>query len=617
MAIKANTIRTGPETKSSSIVSGLISKVSSFEKNPLFDIQKSYGNSYTKYLLDSGLIQAKLRINEPGDKYEKEADAVSELVVGTGSVNEVNTGSTENTIQKHPETVEETDEQESDEQDQLVRLKVKSFDNPGTINRADLNYGAGRTMPGYLRGYFEPRFGHDFSGVSLHTDSRANDSAEKLGARAFATENRIVFGRREYSPGTESGKKLIAHELTHVLQQSRPGISGESNNSFIQRNNSGRSVPQGLARYSFSGCNDSQNFFVDLARVRAPVWVSSAIAGLREILANQSGTVSSTQSVLNEYFHPPAGRSGNLATIGGRHQPETIRTIIRRLTRMRRTLENPGLFRCVSQRTCNSEMSSDADAYAGSGTVISLCPGFFDRSLTDQIIILIHESAHQIGLMRNVIGHYNATNLTLNQALTNADSYALFVVNNFLGPQPNQGTGFYPVQPPAQSQSWDHGQWFIELILTSPVRDRFYYGRGQSRLMWNERSVIETPFPQNRPINFSATINFYIDTPEIQKPPFEPVPDISTQVLFHNVLSQRTSQVNYGEDLLPGYAGPGRPVRTRRELRRINTTIRENGKMSFSIGIGQAGIINQLNTTGQLNDLLYNDEVDINPDNGI
>jgi len=65
----------------------------------------------------------------------------------------------------------------------------------------------------------EPRFGRDFSQVRVHTDAKAAKSADALNARAYTVGADIVFGQGEYPYGTEPGRFLLAHELTHVVQQ--------------------------------------------------------------------------------------------------------------------------------------------------------------------------------------------------------------------------------------------------------------------------------------------------------------------------------------------------------------------------------------------------------------
>jgi hypothetical protein len=77
----------------------------------------------------------------------------------------------------------------------------------------------GRPLDSPTRGFMESRFGHDFSRVRVHTDGHAAESARDVSARAYTVGNDIVFDQGEYSPHTHEGQSLIAHELTHVVQQ--------------------------------------------------------------------------------------------------------------------------------------------------------------------------------------------------------------------------------------------------------------------------------------------------------------------------------------------------------------------------------------------------------------
>jgi len=70
------------------------------------------------------------------------------------------------------------------------------------------------------RAFMEPRFGHDFSHVRVHTDARAAESARTVNALAYTVGRNVVFGAGQYAPGTGNGRRLLAHELTHVVQQS-------------------------------------------------------------------------------------------------------------------------------------------------------------------------------------------------------------------------------------------------------------------------------------------------------------------------------------------------------------------------------------------------------------
>jgi Domain of unknown function (DUF4157) len=77
----------------------------------------------------------------------------------------------------------------------------------------------GQPLDTTARGFFEPRFGHDFSQVRIHTDQRAAESARSVGADAYAVGRDLVFGDRQFSPRSVAGRKLLAHELAHVVQQ--------------------------------------------------------------------------------------------------------------------------------------------------------------------------------------------------------------------------------------------------------------------------------------------------------------------------------------------------------------------------------------------------------------
>jgi len=77
----------------------------------------------------------------------------------------------------------------------------------------------GRLLDPSVRAFMEPRLGFDFSQVRIHTDALAAESARQVRARAFTLGQDIVFGAGRYAPHTEAGRRLLAHELTHVVQQ--------------------------------------------------------------------------------------------------------------------------------------------------------------------------------------------------------------------------------------------------------------------------------------------------------------------------------------------------------------------------------------------------------------
>ena len=269
-------------------------KSDSSQLHPLLQLQQTMGNQAV-----GRLIQAKLKVGQPGDKFEQEADRVAEQVVNMPeSVGARSTPMTANaqgpSIQRVPEMeddkrvlqgpyeafenpleeeepairrmpqVEEDEEQtmrqmpmaeedeeqtmrqmpmaqedeelrkmptagkaEEEEEETVPNLQTKSNANttpsvsPSVPRNINNMRGGGKTLPKPVRTYFEPRFGIDFSQVRVHTDARAASTAKAVNARAFTIGRDVVFGVGEYSPTTTSGRKLLAHELTHVLQQER------------------------------------------------------------------------------------------------------------------------------------------------------------------------------------------------------------------------------------------------------------------------------------------------------------------------------------------------------------------------------------------------------------
>lgn len=91
--------------------------------------------------------------------------------------------------------------------------------NNNTYSRIQSLKGGGQPLPASTRSFFEPRFGHNFSSVRIHTGGIASEAAATVSAKAFTLGNDIVFGSNQYAPGSVEGKRLMAHELTHVIQQ--------------------------------------------------------------------------------------------------------------------------------------------------------------------------------------------------------------------------------------------------------------------------------------------------------------------------------------------------------------------------------------------------------------
>jgi hypothetical protein len=102
---------------------------------------------------------------------------------------------------------------------------------PGILSTApsmvrDVVASPGRPLDAATRASMEPRFGHDLSQVRVHTDDQAAESARSVSASAYTAGNHVAFGAGQYAPGTLGGHRLMAHELTHVIQQSSGPVAG-------------------------------------------------------------------------------------------------------------------------------------------------------------------------------------------------------------------------------------------------------------------------------------------------------------------------------------------------------------------------------------------------------
>lgn len=150
-------------------------------------------------------FQAKRTVNQPDDIYEKEANAVADKLIQQDNIT-TNTFFKPASIQRKP------------------NIKKSPGTDPGTENYIN-NLSGGKPLDNKERSFFESKLGYDFSNVRIHNDSSAHQSAQNINALAYTSGNNIVFASNQFQPNTTEGKKLLAHELTHVVQQSSEGSS--------------------------------------------------------------------------------------------------------------------------------------------------------------------------------------------------------------------------------------------------------------------------------------------------------------------------------------------------------------------------------------------------------
>lgn len=163
---------------------------------------------------DGEIAQAKLAIGTAGDVYEKEADRVADEVLAMPDSRVVSTPSFSNSDQLSSAGTVQT-------------KHVPALNHGVNLSRSSQamisSLRGGEPLPTSEREYFEPRFGHAFNGIRIHNGRDAGAAADSINARAFTVGNNIAFAQGQYRPGTSEGRRLLAHELTHTIQQGRSG----------------------------------------------------------------------------------------------------------------------------------------------------------------------------------------------------------------------------------------------------------------------------------------------------------------------------------------------------------------------------------------------------------
>ncbi|WP_373518856.1 DUF4157 domain-containing protein [Pricia sp.] len=246
-----------------------------------------------------GMVQTKLTVGKPGDKYEKEADNMADAVVNTTSKPDIHNkeissiqreslatpqedeklGTAEQRmeedklVQEKPELQrmngeeeegmlnkmegeeegmlnkmegEEEEEgmvskMEGEEEEESLQTKsngsTKTAASSGVARQIKSKSGKGKTLPKNTQAEMKSSFGTDFSGVNIHTDQDAVNMNKELGAQAFTHGSDVYFNSGKYNPDSSEGKHLLAHELTHVVQQNslsiqkkekKPGAAGKN-----------------------------------------------------------------------------------------------------------------------------------------------------------------------------------------------------------------------------------------------------------------------------------------------------------------------------------------------------------------------------------------------------
>jgi hypothetical protein len=250
-------------------------------------------------------VQTSLRLSSPNDPAEKEAAATARKImrmpVPESSVSYVSTGmggvfrevkkeDSDNRVKLPAPTVRPsaaptilTMQEERKIQRQAEGQSPVSSNVAANIQN---NIAVGSPLPMTVRRFMEPRFGADFSGVRIHTGNESANLNRQLNAQAFAVSNHIFFGKDKLNPESHEGKELIAHELTHTIQQG----------AAVQRSEEVSVTQQSPTQVQRLGISDALNYFADKANLIPGFRMFTIILGVNPI--NMSAVDRSAANIL-------------------------------------------------------------------------------------------------------------------------------------------------------------------------------------------------------------------------------------------------------------------------------------------------------------------------------
>lgn len=151
-------------------------------------MEQRFGHNFSDVRIHTHVQAAKRNVSQPGDPDEQEADRMADRII------------------RMPEPPGPSNSE---------RGRASQIPRAG----ATIVEGVGQPLPQALRDFFEPRFGCDLAAVRIHVDRDAADSAKAFNALAYTSGRDIIFGEGQFDPATDAGRKLLAHELSHVVQQ--------------------------------------------------------------------------------------------------------------------------------------------------------------------------------------------------------------------------------------------------------------------------------------------------------------------------------------------------------------------------------------------------------------
>ena len=376
-------------------------------------------HSYQTFIsssINTPLIQAQLKVGEPGDKYEREADAMANRVMSMpqteNSIQRACASCSENELQMKPmsehvlqmQVVEEEEEllqpklrmQPMEEEEEMLQPKSMGSTSGDLNEIASImqSTGKGSSLPDNMNQFMGNAFGSDFSDVNIHTGSDAVQMNTQLGARAFTHGNSIYFNKGQYAPDSSEGKKLLAHELTHVVQQSKAKKTKQIQRSVDSKQVSCGSYKADHPTIKVIGTTTPVDT-LNAANTKAISLLESTIGTLEFIRGKVSGGADPSyptfsdctgMSLKTRFKMNPESKS----TWVGKGKTDTL---IKWYKKIKDILSGDKMKYTCIDKFADCGVSSWGAAIPGQYRIY-LCKPWWSASLADQGLTLIHETSH-------------------------------------------------------------------------------------------------------------------------------------------------------------------------------------------------------------------------------
>lgn len=327
-------------------------------------------------------VQRKLSIGAVNDPLEAEADTMADTVMRMPEPT---------FIQRKCSHCEEEEKAQRKPLMSFIQKKEadgKSVANDAISNQIQSTKGSGRPINESTKSFMESRFGTDFSDVNVHTGSYASQLSSQLNAQAFTVGNDIYFNDGKYAPDSNEGKRLLAHELTHVVQQT-PNISAKK----IQR----------LVRTSLVTCPVGQNPFA--ADRHASALLANAVALINSAVAARPSNpahpdVITVGNAMHTAFRLNAANNSNWVDPAPHFGIPLIR---RRVDAVRNYIDSVVFtVTCgaaganVPLGTCGTVPCNGPEAWSchSDATQMVLCPPFWALNANQRARTFMHEVFH-------------------------------------------------------------------------------------------------------------------------------------------------------------------------------------------------------------------------------